>query len=277
MQQLIFFIQKYRYFLFFLLLQSIALALTINNHSFHKSKFVNSANSVTGGFYNKINSFSNYFKLLEENKKLIQENTLQKNRIEQLEQALDSTVEYQVIDTSLYHQKYTYINGKVTKNQYSSNYNFLTINLGSNDSITKEMAVINAKGIIGITENVTSNYARVQSILNKDSKTNARLKNNSRHFGTLEWDGENYNNVQLIGIPRQAVVKAGDTIITGGRSSIFPEGIPIGTVIDVQGGTSITKVVHIKLFNDMSDIGNIYVIKNFDKKEIESLENNSNE
>jgi len=277
MQQLIFFFQKYRYFLFFLLLQSIALALTINNHSFHKSKFVNSANSVTGGFYNKVNSFRNYFQLVDENKNLIQENTAQKNKIEQLIQLLDSTVEIQIIDTILYHQKYTYISGKVTKNQYASNYNFLTINLGSKDSILKEMAVVNSKGIIGITENVTSNYARVQSILNKDSKTNARLKNNSDHFGTLEWDGKNYNNVQLIGIPRQAIIQTGDTIITGGRSSIFPEGIPIGTVIDVQGGSSITKVVNIKLFNDMSNISNIYVVKNFDKKEIETLENNSNE
>ncbi|MBL4605779.1 MAG: rod shape-determining protein MreC, partial [Flavobacteriaceae bacterium] len=162
--------------------------------------------------------------------------------------------------------------------QYSSNYNFLLINIGLNDSITKEMAVINSKGIIGITENVTNSYARVQSILNKDSKINARLKKNSYHYGTLKWNGNDYNIVQLLDIPRQAIIQKGDTIITGGRSSIFPEGILIGTVIDIkEEGTSITKVVNIKLFNDMSNLGNIYGVKNFDKKEIETLENNPNE
>ncbi|MFY0629780.1 MAG: rod shape-determining protein MreC [Flavobacteriaceae bacterium] len=277
MQQLIYFFQKYRYFLFFLLLQSIALVLTINNHSFHKSKFVNSANSVTGGFYNKVSSLSDYFQLASENKKLVQENTLLKNENELLKQASYSTIEVQVIDSTKYFQKYQYINGIVYKNSYASNYNFLTINLGAKDSIKKEMAVINSKGIIGITENVTNSYARVQSILNKDSKINARLKN-SAYFGTLIWNGDDYNIVQLLDIPRQAILQKGDTIITGGRSAIFPEGIPIGTVIDIkEEGTSITKVVNIKLFNDMSNIRNIYVVKNFDKEEIESLENSSNE
>lgn len=277
MQQLIHFLQKYRYFLLFLLLEFIALALIINNHSFHRSKFVSSANNVTGGFFNKITSISDYFQLNNENKELIEENASLKNKIEQLRLALDSVSEYRVIDTTSYHQQYSYINGRIKKNQYSSPYNFLIIDLGKNDSIQSEMAVINSKGIIGITEDVSGNYARVQSILNKDSKVNAQLKN-SPHYGTLKWDGKDYNIVQLWDIPRQAVIKKGDTIITGGKSAIFPEGIPIGQVINIEeGGTSITKVVNIQLFNDMSSLKNIYVIKNFDKIEIKNLEAPKNE
>ena len=277
MQQLIYFFQKYRYFLFFLFLEFIALALIVNNHSFHKSKFVSSANNVTGGFYNKVSSISDYFQLNEENQKLVQENTALRNKLEQLRLALDSISQFRVIDTTKYHQEYTYISGRIKKNQYSSSYNFLTIDLGKNDSISKEMAVINSKGVIGVTEDVSSNYARVKSILNKDSNINAQLKDGT-HYGSLTWDGKDYNTVQLLDIPRQAIVKVGDTIITGGKSAIFPEGIPIGTVSNVQeGGTSVTKVVNIKLFNDMSSLKNIYVIKNFDRLEIKTLENKKNE
>ena len=68
MQQLIYFIRKYRYFLFFLFLEFIALNLIINNHSFHKSKFINSANSITGGFYNKTNSIMIIFNSIEKTK-----------------------------------------------------------------------------------------------------------------------------------------------------------------------------------------------------------------
>ncbi len=277
MQQLIYFFQKYRYFLFFLLLQFIALTLTINNHSFHKSKFVSSANSITGGFYNKISSFSDYFQLNKENKELTEENTFLKNHIESLQQLLDTVYETHRIDTIKYHQQYTYINGKITNNKYSGNYNFITINLGTNNGVSKEMAVINSKGVIGVTEDLSSNYTRVQSILNKNSKINARLKN-SAHYGSLSWNGNDYNTIQLLDVPRQAVIQKGDTVITGGKSSIFPEGIPIGKVLDIQeGGTSLTKVINIKLFNDMSNLKNIYVIKNFDKIEIDSLENRKNE
>ena len=101
------------------------------------------------------------------------------------------------------------------------------------------MAVINSKGIVGITEFVSIKYSRVQSILNKNSKINAKLKN-SNHFGSLTWNGFSYNTVQLLDIPRQAVIKTGDTIITGGNSTIFPAGIPIGKVINIGNNYEIS-------------------------------------
>lgn len=278
MQQLIYFIRKYRYFLFFLFLEFISLALIFNNHQFHRSKFVTSANNITGGFYNKTSSVSDYFQLTRENEALIEENRKLKNKIEQYIQALDSVSEYRVIDSTQFYQQYTYISGRIQKNQYSSSNNFLTINLGSNDSIGKEMAVISDKGIIGITEDVSGNYARVQSILNQNSSISARLKKNTNHIGNLTWNGEDFNVVQLEGLPRQALIEKGDTIITSGNSAIFPGGIPIGTAIDVAGGeTSVNRIVNIQLFNDMSSLKNIYVIKNFDKLEIRKLESNTNE
>jgi rod shape-determining protein MreC len=276
MQQLIYFIRKYRYFLFFLFLEFIALNLIINNHSFHKSKFINSANSITGGFYNKTNSISDYFQLNRENRELSSENVFLKNTIERLSSILDSVHTTKVVDTSKFKQRYSFINGRIEKNYYASNHNFLTINLGELDSIFSEMAVINSKGIIGITEHVSKNYSRVQSILNTNSKINAKLKNNS-YFGSLAWNGLDYNIVQLLDIPRQAIVKIGDTIITGGMSSIFPEGIPIGKVINIKEEATIKRVINILLFNDMSNLKNIYVIKDFDKEEIMNLEKSSNE
>lgn len=277
MQQLIYFFQKYRYFLFFLLLEIIALALIVNNNSFHKSKFVSSANNVTGGFYNKVSSLSDYFQLNVENKSLIDENLQLKNKIDKLQTALNTNHQGKNIDTANLERQFLFIHGKIINNKYSGKFNFLTINIGRNDSIGTEMAVVNSKGIIGITEKISSNYARVQSILNENSKINARLKNDF-YFGTLTWNGKDYNVVQLLDIPRQAIIKKGDTIITGGKSAIFPEGIPIGSVLNVEEeGTSVTKVVNIQLFNDMSNLKNIYVIQNFDKEEIRELESEDNE
>ena len=279
MQQLIYFIRKYRYFLFFVFLEVIALALIINNHQFHRSKFISSANNVTGGFYNKISSISDYFQLTEENKELINENELLRNENERYKRALDSVQEFRVIDTTEYKQKYRYISGRIQRNQYSGGNNFLTIDLGTNDSITKEMAVISSLGIVGITEKVSNNYSRVQSVLNQKSKISAKLKNDiESHFGNIEWDGKDYKIVQLKDLPRQVEINPGDTIVTSGNSAIFPEGIPVGTVIDVVGeNTSVNRLVNVQLFNDMSGVKNIYVIKNFDKLEIRKTESNSNE
>lgn len=278
MHQLIYFLRKYRFFLFFLSLEVIALSLVINNNAFHRSKFVSSANGITGGFYNKVSSISDYFQLTEENKELVSESESLRNKIERLEYLLDSVSEFRVIDTTKYRQQYVYISGRIQRNQYSRANNFLTIDLGSNDSIGKEMAVINSKGIIGITEKISANYSRVQSILNQSSSISAKLKKNNDYMGNLKWNGQDYNIVQLEGLPRQAEIQKGDTIITSGNSAIFPGGIPIGTAIDVQGGqTSVNRIVNVLLFNDMSSIKNIYVIKNFDKVEIRKVESDSDE
>ena len=270
MQQLIYFFQKFKYFLFFLLLAFISLALTFNNLNFHKSKFVNSANFVTGGLYSQASNISEYWGLKSENKLLAEENTHLKNLLEKNTSVIfniDSTV----IDTIKYKQKYTYTTAKIINNNYTKKFNFLTINSGKNQGIDKEMAVINSRGIIGITDNSSGSYARVQSILNRNSKINARLKN-SNYFGSLGWDGNNYNIVQLSDIPRQAPLKIGDTIETGGKSTIFPEGILIGTISKINKGNTADNKVDVTLFNDMSNLGFVYVIKNLDKEEINALE-----
>ena len=276
MQQLIYFIQKYRYFLFFLFLELIAFQLIINNLSFHNSKFINSASSITGGFYNKTNSISDYFQLNTENKELLNENEVLRNKLEKLSQNIDTVAVAKIFEKTNFSQKYSYLKGRIEKNQFRNNYNFLTINLGKKDSLVPEMGVINSKGILGITENVLHSYSRVRSILNKNSKINAKLKN-SNYFGTLTWDGFDYNSTQLLDIPRQARLKVGDTIITGGMSSIFPEGIPIGRIDNIANEASIKRIINIKLFNDMSSLKNIYVVKNFDKQQLMNLEKTSNE
>lgn len=275
MQQLIYFLQKFKYFLFFMLLQFIALALTFNNLNFHKSKYVNSANSLTGGMYNKVSNISEYFSLKHTNDILLEENTRLRNLLQQKNISIvnkDSTV----VDTINYFQKYTFSNARIINNNYAKEFNFLTIDKGEQDGVQKEMAVINSLGIIGITDNTSKRYARVQSILNKNSNLNARLKN-SQYFGSLKWNGLDYNTVQLIDIPRQASIKVGDTIETGGKSTIFPEGILIGTVSSVNKNNAVENIINVKLFNDMSNLGNVYIVKNLHKEEIKNTENLVNE
>jgi len=274
MQQLVYFFQKFKYFLFFLLLQFIALTLIFNNLNFQKSKYVNSANALTGGLYNKVANISDYFSLKATNTKLLEENTLLRNFLQQ-KRTLSFSIDSIVIDTIKYHQKYTVTSAKIINNNYVKAFNFLTINKGTAAGLDKEMAVVNGKGIVGFTDNLSINYARIQSILNKNTRINARLKNG--YFGTLKWNGLDYRIVQLIDIPRQAPVKIGDTIETGGKSAIFPEGILIGEVVEINNDNAVDNVINVKLFNDMSAIGPVYVIKNLQKEEIKFLENEADE
>ena len=74
MQQIINFILRNKNFLFYLLLFSIAFVFTIQSHSYQKSKFINSANFLSGGIYNSLNNFSEYIHLRAQNELLQEEN-----------------------------------------------------------------------------------------------------------------------------------------------------------------------------------------------------------
>jgi rod shape-determining protein MreC len=274
MQQLIYFIRKFRYFLLFLLLEIIAIIFTIQNHSYHTSKFVNSANFISGSFYNKVNSLNEFFLLKNENKLLIEENIRLKNFIEKKEIYFNEE-SFKLIDTSQYFQKYEYFEAKIINNNFTKINNILTLNKGTDQGLTTDLGVINSTGIIGVIENISSNYATVLSILNSNSKINVRLKN-SNHFGTLIWNGKTHTTTQLIDIPRQAVLKIGDTIITGGKSAIFPEGINIGIINDFKFEKNQYQKINVLLFNDMSSVGYVQIVKNLQKIEQKKLEQRTN-
>ena len=267
MQQIIFFFIRNKNFLLFALLFVFSLFLTIQSHSFHSSKFMGSANFFSGGIYTFKSNITSYFSLRDQNEILIEENIRLRERLEGLKTLANSTA----IDSGILPLEYKYFSSEVINNNYSKTKNTLTINKGSNDSIKIDMGVISSKGIIGIVNKVSKNYATVQSILNTNSQINARLKNSS-HFGSLEWDTNEPNIVQLNEVNRLAPVKVGDTIITGGKSTIFPDGILIGTIKEFKIGENDNYDLDVLLFNDMTNLKHVYVIENTNAREILELE-----
>jgi len=266
MQQIINFLIRYKIFLLYLFLLVISFILTFQSHSYHQSKFLNSSNYISGSIYSFSDNISSYFDLREENNSLVEENKRLRNKLFNNDQVSGASVDSLATD-------YEVIRGKVINNSYADQRNYVTINKGKKDSIAQDMGVITDKGILGIVENTSNNFSTVQSILSEKSNINAKIKN-SNHFGSLVWENtKDYNVVQLIDIPRLVPLTIGDTIVTGAMSSIFPENIPIGTIkkFDLDNSKSFY-FIDVELFNDMTNIGNVYIIKNLNRKEVLQLE-----
>lgn len=242
----------------------ITFVFTFQSHSYHQSKFLNSANYISGSIYELSFNTTSYFDLRAENEILLKENENLRyqlyNKRTPTTSNLDSTASYSIIT------------GQVVKNSFSNQRNYITINKGKADSVAQDMGVITDKGIVGIVEHTSNGFASVQSILNDKSKINAKVKN-SNHFGSLVWDAKSYTTVQLRDIPRLAPLSIGDTILTGASSSIFPEDIPIGTISKFNLDSSKSfYFIDVLLFNDMTNIKNVYIIKNLNREEIIQLE-----
>lgn len=274
MQQIFNFLIRNKNSILFLILLAVSVFLTIQNHAFQKSRFISSANFITGGVYSWSNNLNTYLHLNEYNKRLLEENNTLRNIISNINDSI--SVEKQ-LDSISFEGDYLFRTARVINNNFTKIDNYLTLNRGENSGIKPEYGVITSQGLVGIVDRTNDEYSRVISILNSRSRINAQLSN-TNHFGSLVWDGKDPNVVQLTDVPRQAPIKKGDTIITGGRSLIFPKGIPIGSIEDFTLDQSQSYyTINIKLFNDMTNIGYVYIIENVNKDAVEELQKTNDE
>ena len=283
MQQIIDFIIRKKDVVVYLILLILSLALVFNSNYFHKSKIILFSNSIANYSTENFNYLNEYFELKKINSNLLEENLILKNQLEKVNKptSLDS----------LTNINFSYKNAKVISNNLSSFKNRLVINKGIKDGLKNEMGVINSDGIVGIINSTSKNYSSIMSILNIEIKINAKIKKTS-HFGTLEWDGLSTKYLKLNDIPETANIKIGDSIVTGGMSLIFPEGIKIGVVSKVSsnenqvtsfsiksGNNDVFEYesrenylnIKVKLNTDMSNLNNVYIIESLNKEEFQKV------
>ena len=284
MQQIIDFIIRKKDVVVYLILLLFSLLLIINSNYFHKSKILLFSNSITNYTFDKFSFFNEYFELKKINSSLIDENLFLKSRLEKVSNNIN-------ID-SLNNVIFKYKNAKVISNNLSSFKNHLIINKGINDGLKNEMGVINSTGIVGIINRTSKNYSSVMSILNIETKINAKVKRTS-YFGTLEWDGLSNSYLLLNDIPETADIKVGDSIITGGMSLIFPDGINVGVVSEIintnKYNDSLLRLnnnngkyldlgfrenylnIEVKLHTNMNNLNNVYVIESLNREEFKNI------
>ncbi len=275
MQNLIRFLIKYNYVLLFIALEFLAFTLVVNFNKYQKQTYLSTANSVSGNLNETFSFIGSYMNLKDENEKLAKQNAYLLNK--KLNSYIDNKKLINFTNDSLYSQQYKYINAKIINNTIWKKHNYLTLNKGKKNGVMSENAVISTKGVVGITKDIGNNFSNVISILNTELLISGKIKKNN-YFGSISWDGEDYQYVKLNEIPFHVVLHKGDTIATSGYSLIFPEGIPIGTISDfskIEGGDFYD--ITVKLTVDLKNVEHVFVINNLKKTEILSLEETQND
>lgn len=270
---LLFFARYYSFFLF-LAFEFIAIRLIFDNNHYQRSIFTNTLMGVNGGVSSSLDDISKYFGLEKKNKQVANYNAKLLNDVFkykcQREEKRDT-----IRDTTLF-QTYAFQAAKVINNSIHNKHNYLTIDKGSAQGIKPEMGVIGADGVIGVVTETTANFSRIISLLNKKLQISARLKNKN-YIGTVSWDGNNPLYARMTEIAKHVPVAIGDTIITTGFSTLFPEGIMIGYVNkkDFQEGGNFYDI-EVKLSTDFSRIDQVYIVDYLLKEERLLIEKEGN-
>ena len=270
MQRILNVFVKYRNSILYLFLLGFSLIFLKANSNFHQLKLEKISLFFSSNLYSFSNSINRYFRLEKENQRLLKENEVLKSI-----QIRSNTL---FLYTEGYNNKTNFSfdvqKVNIIKNSFQSQYNYIIIDKGAASGIKREMGVISAKGIIGLVQAVTDNYASVISILNQDMKINVRFKNRTT-FGSLIWKGKKPKKFSVEDVVSTSSIKKGDTIVTGGMSSYFPYGIPLGVVTNLENNIQNGYYkIDAELFENPAELYKAYVIENSDFKEINSLMKN---
>jgi|AntRauTorcE11897_2_1112592.scaffolds.fasta_scaffold16705_1 rod shape-determining protein MreC len=276
MRNLIQLIFRYHVFLLFLLLQVVAFALLFYNNRYHQTAYLSSANELVGDLYSKRNAVEDYMKLSEINDELALENALLKSRQRRAFYDLNENLILSEND-SLFRQQFVYTSAKVVNSSVSKRQNYITIDKGRNHDIAPEMGVVANNSLVGVVKDVSDHYAVVMPMVNTNFRVSVKLKK-SGEFGQARWTGNDPGVAEVDDIPKHAKIEVGDTIVTTGYSTFFPENVTVGTVRTkvINEGENFYSLT-INLSTDFSSLSYVDVIINLLKEERENLEERVND
>jgi rod shape-determining protein MreC len=113
----------------------------------------------------------------------------------------------------------------------SSDFRAIRINRGSNDGVEKGMAVLTHLGVVGRILRTDAWTSDVVTILDLQFAIDS-INERSRARGVVE--GASEDHCQMKFTLRTDDIQLGDRLISSGLGGIFPKGIPVGTVTEVN-------------------------------------------
>ncbi len=266
MRQLIELLLQYRILLTFLGLELVSIFLVVQNNSFQRAIAFTTMQELTGGLYSVYTATTAYVALKEVNSKLAAENALLR------EQLVNQRIPIPLNVSPKVASQFEFITAKVINNSLIYSNNYITINKGSDDGIKVGMGVITTDGVVGKVKSCSPNFSILYSILHSDIMVSSTLKKSKTTCFT-KWAMKAPDKAQVLYVPRHIPVQVGDTILTSGFNTTYPENYMVGTVLAVKKTIENTNLdITLKLSTNFSSLSYVYVLKNSKQPEIDSLQ-----
>lgn len=140
----------------------------------------------------------------------------------------------------------------------------IIINKGTSDKIGKNMAVITAEGLIGKIKTANDFTSTVQLLSAMDPKNRISVvtQGKSEVYGFVEGYDEEKKLLKIKKIPYEAKVEKGQTVVTSGLGGVFPAGLLVGKVVEVEPDQyGLNQIALVKPGANFYDIGDVIVVK----------------
>jgi rod shape-determining protein MreC len=141
----------------------------------------------------------------------------------------------------------------------------IIVNKGERHGVTKDMAVITpSKALVGKVQHVSPFTATIQLLSASDQKNriSAFVQGEENAFGLIEGYDEKRKALLLRRIPFDAKIKEKQKVLTSGLGGVFPKGLVIGEVIEVEPDEyGLTQMAYVKPYANVYDIDDVIIAK----------------
>ena len=162
--------------------------------------------------------------------------------------------------------------GKDPKNYFDT----IIVDKGKKDGVEKNMPVIayqnGESGVVGKTLEVGMNFSKILLLTDNDSYISALLQK-SGYTGLIKGKGLKKHYVSFIYVEKNALVNFGDRVITSGQGGLYPKGINIGLVVDVDNSKSGFYYNEIKVLPiiNFSKLEQVFIIQKHQSEELNKM------
>jgi rod shape-determining protein MreC len=256
-------------------LEVICLVLLFSFNNYQGSIYLSTANNVTARVIAGKDKVTSYFNLTEVNARLAMQNADLKERIVELESLLslhrlDSLAQVEAVQR-VHRSGYVITPAQVIDKSVNRTNNYITLDRGTADGVQPDMGVMGIDGVVGVVYKCSEHYSLVMPLLNSKSSLSCKVLG-CNDIGYLRWDGGDACHAILHDLPRYSVVSVGDTIVTSGNSSFFPEGIMVGKVEELYPSSDgLYMTLKVSLNTLFSQLEHAFIMRKMDAAELEEL------
>ncbi len=222
----------------------IILVITTNGNVNKFSKVENIFNKIVTPFQNglvylknKIAKNDSFFENIDalklENEELKKQNEELKNQLNGL-QLIKSENEIlrEYVNLAEKYSEYTTVGAYIINKNISNLSDVFMINVGTDQGVAANMAVIGEEGLVGHVISATSSTAKVQPIIDAASGVSG-LTSSSRTNVVVRGQVDPNKELKVYTLQAEDELVIGDTVETSGLGGIYPKGITIGTIKEI--------------------------------------------
>lgn len=260
MYRLIEFLRKVYVFLLFIVLECGAIYIYVSADSYARAKMLSIQSSVVGSIDYFMRGMVDYFYLKGENRELLERVAELEQRLAGVEMARQDSL---MVASSYYDDvaKVSYQSAYVVSNTINRKHNYMVINQGVEHGVRTGMGVVTPQHeMVGVVMEATDHYSVVMSTLNTRFRTSGKIEDDG-YAGYVFWEGSDRYKMRMKDLSKYANAQIGSRVETTSFSQIFPAGVSIGQIVDIEyDQQTLSYNLEIELAADISRVYRVLVV-----------------